>query len=450
MLLTATWVLPISKAPIENGAVVVEGSKIKDVGSFEELRQKYPDEEVSDFGKSVILPGFVDLHTHLEYSVLRGVVDDLGYPNWKIQLTLRSKALKKDDWKLSSYLGALETIESGITTICDVTSSGASLAAAKDAGLRGIIYCEVSGMDHTKVPTIMETAEKDVAKWQDAVRGTNLTIGLAPHSPYTVSPPLYKESTRWAQENGLKLCTHLAGSRAEYDFVKYGSGLLSNEYWELAGWGDILWQPTGVSPIKYLEDWGVFEGKDLLAVHCVQVDDYDVDILTRYGVKVAHCPRCNAKLGMGIAPLSAFLGRGLTVGIGTDSPASNNTMDVFDEMRIGLLIQRGIASSAEFTAEDFVYMATLGGAKAVSLDDKVGSLEAGKEADIVVVDMSHSHQIPTRDPYSALVYTANQEDVVLTMVAGKVLYKNHEYFTLDEAETLKLAEPIRKKVKLGS
>ncbi|MHB8842546.1 MAG: amidohydrolase family protein, partial [Candidatus Aquicultor sp.] len=448
MLLTAKWVLPISQVPIEDGAIVVDGSKIKDIGKFKTMADKYPGEEVVDYGKAVILPGFIDLHTHLEYSVFRGACDDLGYADWKMQLTIKSRTLKKADWMHSAYLGALEALQSGITTIADITKHGASLRAAKDAGLRGIVYYEVTGMDHTQVPQIMSKMEDDIAKWSDIVSGTNLAIGFAPHSPYTVSPPLYQKSIQWAKEQGLHICTHLAGSKAEYDFVKYGSGRLSDEYWDIVGWGDILWQPTGVSPVKYLEEWGVFEGSNILAVHCVQVDEADIDTLVRYGVSIAHCPRCNAKLGMGIAPLPSFLHRGLNVGIGTDSPASNNTMDVFDEMRIGLLVQRGTTRSSEFTAEDFVYMATLGGAKAVNMDDTIGSLDPGKEADIVVVDMSHSHQIPTRDPYSALVYTANQENVVLTMVGGKVLYRDGKYKTLEEAEILKKTEPIIKNLKL--
>ncbi len=447
MLLAAKWVLPISHKPVENGAIVVAGTKIKDVGTFEEMVNKYPGEEVSDFGKAVILPGFIDLHTHLEYSVFRGVCDDLGYADWKIQLTIKSRMLTESDWMHSAYLGALEAIQSGITTIADITKSGASLTAAKDAGLRGIIYYEVTGMDYAKLPKIMSRMDKDVTNWIDKAKGSNLIIGFAPHSPYTVAPPLFQESTKWARERNLQICTHLAGSKAEYDFVKYGSGQLSNEYWNLVGWNNILWQPTGVSPVKYLEEWGVFDGGNILAVHCVQVDESDIDILKRYNVSIAHCPRCNAKLGMGIAPLSSFLSRGMSVGIGTDSPASNNTTDVFDEMRIGLLIQRGITRSADFTAEDFVYMATLGGAGAVNMQDKIGSLEAGKEADVIVVDMSHSHQVPSGDPYSALVYTANQENIVLTMVAGKVLYKDYGYTNLDEMEILKKSEPIRKKVK---
>lgn len=447
MLLTAKWVLPISHKPIEDGAVLIEGSRIKDIGKSKVLLNTYSTEEVLDFGKAVILPGFVDLHTHLEYSVFRGACDDLGYADWKMQLTTKSDSLKKGDWVYSAYLGALEAIQSGITTIADITKSGASLKAAKDAGLRGVIYYEISGMDHTRVPQIMSDAEKGISKWADLASGSNLVIGLAPHSPYTVSPSLYQASTRWARDHGLDICTHLAGSKAEYDFIKYGSGQLINEYWDLIGWRDILWQPTGTSPVKYLEEWGVFEGGNLLAVHCVQVDEADIEILKKYNVSIAHCPRCSAKLGMGTAPLHNFLSNDLMVGIGTDSPASNNTMDVFDEMRIGLLVQRGVTRSAEFTAEDFVYMATLGGAKAIALDDRIGSLDRGKEADIAVVDMSHSHQIPMRDPYSALVYTANQENVVLTMVAGKILYRDHEHTTLDELEICGKAEPIRRRVR---
>jgi 5-methylthioadenosine/S-adenosylhomocysteine deaminase len=447
MLLTATWVLPISSAPIENGAVLVQGSKISDIGTLEDLKNRYPGEEILNFDKAIILPGFVDMHTHFEYSVFRGLVDDLGYADWKTQLTLKSAVLDAEDWVSSAYIGALEAVQSGITTIADITSNGASMRAAKDAGIRGIIYYEVQGMDHTKVSQIISQAEREIAGWNDFLKETNLHVGIAPHSPYTVSGPLYKETAQWARDNNVRLCTHLAGSKEEHDFVKYGSGRLSTGYWEKMGWGDVLWQPTGVSPVKYLEEWGVFEGGNVLAVHCVQVDEYDIDTLKRFNVAIAHCPRCNAKLSMGVAPLHNFLGRGLRVGIGTDSPASNNTTDPFDEMRIGLLMQRGITRSSEFTAEEFVYMSTLGGAKALNLDDKIGSLESGKEADIIVVDMSHSHQIPTREPYSALVYTANQENVALTMVAGNILYKDSVYKTLDEGEILKKAEPIRLKVK---
>ncbi|MCL5291383.1 MAG: amidohydrolase family protein [Actinobacteria bacterium] len=446
MLLTAKWVLPISSRPVENGAVAVDGDKIIEVGEFEHLRKKRPDEEILDFGLAAILPGFIDLHTHLEYSVFRGACDDLGYEAWKIQLTGKSSPLTADDWRHSARLGALEAIRSGITTIVDITNSGASVHAAREAGLRALVFYEVLGMDHAKVESIMRKAEKTLGDWR-AKADSRISFGIAPHSPYTVSPPLFLAASRFARDNNFILCTHLAGSKAEYDFVKYGSGAFATIYRDLVGWNHLLWQPTGASPVKYLEQWEVFDYGPVLAVHCIHLDAADIDILEKYGVAVAHCPGCAAKLAMGVAPLAEFMERGLRIGMGTDSPASNNTMDVFDEMRIGLLLQRATNTTVDnLSAENFVQMATVGGAEAIGLDGSVGSLEPGKTADVIAVDLSHSHQVPARDPYSALVYTANQDNVVFTMIDGRVVYRDGEHLTLDEKEILRLVEPLRRKL----
>lgn len=447
MILSAKWVLPITQPPIEDGAILVSGNKISQVGTRSELIKRTPQEEVLDFGLAALLPGFVDLHTHLEYSVFRGVCDDLSFSRWKKQLTEKTKKLSSMDWDVSAELGALEAIQSGITCVADITKTGSSLRAAKKAGLRGLVFYEISGMDEAKIPEIMARAKEDIPVWQNEVKGAELQIGLSPYSVYTVTPRLFQAACEHARENSLLTCLHLAGSRDEYLFVKYGSGPLANEYRQLMGWEDLLWQPMGVSPVKYLEQWDVFEG-DVLAVHCVQVDDKDIDILRRYRVSIAHCPKCSAKLGMGVAPLRKLLKAGLQIGLGTDSPASNNTMDLFDEMRVGLLLQRGLsASSDELSASQFVEMATLGGARALRVDDIIGSLDKGKLADLIAVDLSHSHQIPARDPYSALVYTANQENVLFTMVGGKVLYHHGKCLPLDQERIMAAVEPIRSKAR---
>lgn len=447
MILAAKWVLPITRPPVEDGAVLIKRDKISRVGTKSELVKSFSREELVDLGQAVIMPGFIDLHTHLEYSVFRGVCDDVSFSKWKIQLSEKSGKLKSADWDTSAELGALEAIQSGITCIADITRTGASLRAARKAGLRGMIFYEVSGMNDSVIPEIMARTVEEISAWQDEVKGSNLEIGLSPYSVYTVSPRLFQAACEHARKKRLLVCLHLAGSRDEYLFVKYGSGPLANEYRELMGWGGLLWQPMGVSPVKYLEQWDVFEG-DVVAVHCVQVDDRDIDILKKYGVAVAHCPKTSAKLGMGIAPLLKLLRAGLKVGIGTDSPASNNTMDFFDEMRVGLLLQRGLSASAdEPSARHFVEMATLGGAQALRINDQVGSLDEGKLADIIGVDLSHSHQVPVRDPYSALVYTANQENVIFTMVGGKILYHNGECHTLEQKRIMAAAEPIRYKVR---
>ncbi len=451
MLLTARYVLPVATPHIEDGAVLVRGDRIAAVGTRAELAAANPDEETRDFGSAVLMPGFVDLHTHLEYSAFRGQVDDVPYTRWKMQVVEKERRLGPEDWADSAVLGSMESLQSGITTIADITNSGASLHAAAAAGLGGVVYREVSTMDKSRVDARMETAAEDMEQWRGIAAGGCLRIGIAPHSPYTCHPEMLQRAAQYAIENGAPAAIHLAGSRDEYDFVKYGSSQLGQDFRQQAGWRDFAWMPTGVSPVRYVLQWGLFEVPHLLAVHCVQVDEADVEVLSGKGVRIAHCPRCNAKLGMGIAPLRMFFKHGMTVGIGTDSPASNNTVDVFDEMRIGLLLQRGVSTESEFsrffTARTFVRLATIYGAKALGLEHEIGSLEAGKRADLVAVDLSASHQVPTENPYSALVHTANQESVVMTMVAGRLLYDSGRYLTVDAERAVARAGEIQVKLR---
>jgi len=451
MLLCAKYVLTVSSSHIEDGAVLVEGDRIAAVGTRAELVAAHPDEEVRDFGLAVLTPGFVDLHTHLEYSVFRGAVDDVPYTRWKMQVVEKEQRLARGDWQDSAVLGAMESLQSGITTIADITNTGSSVLAAKAAGLTGYVYREVETMEKSKVAERIDAAATDIDSWSEVVAGDPIEIGIAPHSPYTCHPELFAAAAALAIERDIPAAIHLAGSRDEYDFVRYGSSQLAQDFREQSGWRDVAWMPTGVSPVRYVLQWGLFAVPRLIAVHCVQVDEDDIEVLAGHGVAIAHCPRCNAKLGMGIAPLRLFFERGLTVGIGTDSPASNNTVDIFDEMRIGLLLQRGTSSESEFsryfTARTFVRLATIHGARALGLEDEIGSLDVGKRADIVAVDLSASHMVPTADPYSALVHTANQENVVMTMVGGRVLYDEGAYLTVDAERAVARAQEIREKLR---
>jgi 5-methylthioadenosine/S-adenosylhomocysteine deaminase len=452
MLLTARYVIPVSAHHIEDGAVLVHGDRIVAVGARAELVAAHPGEEVRDFGLAVLMPGFVDLHTHLEYSVFRGAVDDVPYTAWKMQVQNKESRLSPEDWMDSAVLGAMEAVGSGITTIADITNSGNSVRAARDTGLAGVVYREVSTMDKAQVAGKMERARADVDAWTEAAGAAPIEVGIAPHSPYTCQPSLFTAAAELASERSLPLAIHLAGSRDEYDFVRYGSSNLAQDFREQSGWSDVAWMPTGVSPVKYVLQWGLFDIRRVLAVHCVQVDDEDIDILAEHGVAVAHCPRCNAKLGMGIAPLRSFFEHGLTVGLGTDSPASNNTVDPFDEMRIGLLLQRGVTGESDFyryfTARTFIRLATIHGARALGLEEEIGSLEPGKRADVIAVDLSSSpHMVPTADPYSALVHTANQKDVLATMVAGRWVFDSGEYPLADKERALVRAQEIREKLR---
>lgn len=444
MILAARYVLPVATPYIVDGGVLVRGDTIVEIGELKQLVAAHPDEEVRDFGLACLMPGFVDMHTHLEYSAMRGLVDDLPYSQWKLQLLDMEKRLSPADWDDAALLGAAEALESGITTIADITESGAAARAAATAGLRAIIYREVSTMDRARVPAVIESARADIAEWRGYGDQSRIEIGIAPHATYSCHPAIYEATAEVAIAEGLPVAMHLAGSKDEYDFVKYGSSRLAVDYRETFSGVDLGWLPTGVSPVRYVAQWGLFEVPRVLGVHCTQVDEADIEILAGNDVRVAFCPRCNAKLAMGTAPLGEFLRRGIKVGLGTDSPASSNTLDMFDEMRIGLLIQRAsLGFEPYLIARQFVKLATLDAARALGIDDRVGSLEPGKRADIIAVDISHSHQIPTLYPYSTLVHTANQVDVLMTMVAGQILYETGSWALLDHDRIRARAEELR-------
>lgn len=447
MLLTARYVLPIATPHIEHGAVLVRGDSIVELGELADLQARYPEEPIRDFGLAVLMPGFINLHTHLEYTAMRGLVDDLPYSEWKLQLLQRERKFSAQDWDDSALLGALEALQSGITTICDITRTGASARAALKAGLRGHIYREVATMEKANVPGVMDNALGDIEAWRSMEGRGVLKVGIAPHAPYSCHPELFRRVADYAAD-GTPVAIHLAGSTEEYQFVKYGSSGLARDVRDTYDEQAPVWLPTGVSPIRYVLQWGLFDIPNLLAVHCTQLDPGDMDVLAEYDVAVASCPRSEAKLGMGIGPIGEFLAHGIRVGIGTDSPAMSNATDVFEEMRIGLLLQRAYLGKEHFmNAQQFVRMATLDAARALKVDDRIGSLEAGKQADIIAVDLSESHQIPTHNPYSTLVHTANQDSILATMVAGEFLYEDGTWRTLDQYDIFARAEEMRIKLR---
>ena len=447
MLLTARYILPVAAPHIEHGAVLVQGDTIVEIGDFEHLSAMHPDEPVRDFGLAALMPGFIDLHTHLEYTAMRGLVDDLPYSEWKLQLLQKERLFNAQDWDDSALLGALEALQSGITMVADITETGASGHAAQAAGLRALVYREVDTMEKAKVPEVMARAAADIEAWRSTSDSALISFGIAPHAPYSCHPELFRRVAEYASD-GTPVAIHLAGSVEEYQFVKYGSSMLATDVRDSYDVHAPLWLPTGVSPVRYVLQWGLFDVPNLLAVHCTQVDDADIQVLASRDVAIAHTPRCEAKLGMGIAPIEKFLRAGIRVGIGTDSPAASNSMDVFEEMRLGLLVQRAALGEDHFmNARQFVKMATLDAARALKIDDRFGSLEPGKQADIIAVDLSKSHQIPTHHPYSTLVHTANQENVLATMIAGEFVYENREWSRMDHQRVYARAEEMRMKLR---
>ena len=438
----ADWVIPVSAPAVADGAVAVSGERILGVGPSADLIAAHPAATVVDVGPAIIMPGFVNCHSHIEYSSLRGILDDQEFGDWIVSLVDVKAALTPDEYLVSARLGAVEAIASGITTLADTSYGGAALEALTEAGLRGRVYLEIFGIDDVHIDQTMAEVERRLAEVRK-LAPARLDVGLSPHSPYAVSSRLYQAISELARERGLRVMSHVAESKDELTYVRSGSGKLAHDFREKMGWERMLVQPFGVTPIKYLLQWDVFDS-DFLAVHCVQVTIDDIRILKAKRVAVAHCPKSNAKLGCGVAPVTDMIHEGVRVGLGTDSPASSNIMDMFGEMRTMLFLQRAVERDVTvLDAERCVRIATLGGAEALGMQEDVGSLEPGKLADFIAVDVSKSHLTPIGNPYSALVYGANQDDILLTVVGGRQLYRDGRFTNLDAEAIRNSASEVR-------
>jgi cytosine/adenosine deaminase-related metal-dependent hydrolase len=421
----ARWVLPITQPPIENGTVVESDGLITYVGP----RSAAPAGEDRDLGEAILLPGLVNTHTHLELTAMRGFLEDCQFAPWIDKLRQsRNEIMGREALLDSARLGIVEGIEAGITTYADTCSSGVVMQAMRDAGVRGIMYQEVFGPD----PSHAETAMRELEDRVEALRleQTELvTLGVSPHAPYTVSDPLYEAAARFANSRQLPLAMHIAESEPEVDLITRGTGDFA-ERWQRRG---IPVAPRARSAIALLEQRGALKRGPLL-IHCVRVDSEDIAIMARYRCAVAHCPASNAKFGHGIAPLLPLIEAGIRVGIGSDSVASNNRMDILDEARLSVLIHRAATRRHDaFGAHDALQLATIGGARALGLDSRVGSLEVGKDADLAAFKTDTPRTIPTGDPYSAAIFALPGRSAELVTVKGRVLVERGRARAADKA-----------------
>ncbi len=451
MILSAKYVFPITSDPISDGGILVKDGKIEDVMDLATLRMLYPDEEVEDYGLAALMPGFVDAHTRLEKSVMRGVVADQPYAQWILSVMDKSSKLELSDWYESAVLGCLDALSSGITTVADITSTGAVLKATQDVGLRSVIYREVGAMDKMRIDYAMHAAERDIEQWRESCDSARTTIGIAPAAIYANHPEVFGRITDTAIEYDLPVAMRLASSKEEYNFVMRGSSMfavdnLSSIY---RGYVEVPpWLPFGVTPVRYALNWGAFDAPNVLLIHGVYVNDDDIQKLRSKNVAICTCPRANAQLGMGVAPLGDFIQAGLRVGLGTDSPAATESTDMLTEMRTGLLLHRAHDTKRFLDSATMLELATIGGARALKLDDEIGSLERGKKADIIAVDLSSSHRSPEVNPISALVNTCTVSDILMTMIGGVPLYEKGKWqVNSDIARNIGRVIEIRTKLK---
>jgi cytosine/adenosine deaminase-related metal-dependent hydrolase len=427
-LYRAEWVLPVATPPVRDGAVLVDAhGRIAAVGPAAAMDA--PDHaEIVTFDHAALIPGLVNVHAHPELAMFRGALEDLPFRDWILRLVgAKRAALKDDDYAAAARWTAVEALRAGITTLGATEASGAALAALAEAGMRGIVYLEGFGPE----PATAGAAMAELRSGVERLRGeeTDLVrLGVSPHAPYTVSDRLFAEVAAWALAEGIPIAIHAAESAAERALVVDGGGDFAPG---LRARG-IQVAPRGRSTIEMLDRLGVLRARPLL-IHCVRVDPDDIARIADSGSAVAHCPIANARLGHGVAPLPGLRAAGVRVGIGTDSVASNNRLDLLDEARAASLLQRAtLRDPSILPPDELLRLCTLDGARALGVDDRTGSLEPGKDADLCVVSLASSHARPVFDPATAVLHAARGADVRMTVVAGRILYRDGRVATLDE------------------
>ena len=414
---------------VANGAVAIDGSDIVAVDTSEAIQREYRGTETVDAEGQVVLPGLINTHTHAPMVLFRGLADDLALMEWltKYIFPAEARTVSPEFVRAGTRLAALEMIQSGTTTYTDMYYFEEEVAKeTKAAGLRGVLGQTVIQFPVADAKTPADALAR-AETFINMFKGDPLiTPAVAPHAMYTLDGPTLMAARALAMRHGVPTLIHLAETRDE---VKAAQDRYKS------------------SPVGYLDRLG-FLGAGVLAAHGVWVSAPEITVLRQRGVGVSHNPESNMKLASGTAPVPEYLAAGVAVGLGTDGAASNNDLDMFDAMRTASLLHKlQTGDPRVVSARTAVEMATIGGARALGMGDRLGSLEPGKRADLIVVGMRSARQTPMYDPMSHLVYTTRGDDVQTTIVHGKVLMRDRKVLTLNEASVLAEARAWAEKVR---
>jgi 5-methylthioadenosine/S-adenosylhomocysteine deaminase len=410
-----------SLGQFENGAVAVNGNSIVAAGPEADLRKQYDAKEVIDCGGKVLMPGMVNAHTHVPMTLLRGLADDLRLDVWLMGyvMPVEREFVNPEFVKLGTSIGCAEFIRSGITSFADMYYFESSVAeATATAGLRAVLG-----------QTVMRFPTPDAQSYEDSLAVTREFIekwlnhplivpAVSPHAPYSCTEDILRATAALAAEFDVPLHTHISETLFEVENARRD--------WDM---------PV----VPYVKKQNLFDAK-VLAAHCVHVDSGEINTLKHHGAGVAHNPSSNLKLASGAAPVAEMLKAGLNVGIGTDGPASNNDLDMFEEVRLAAFLSKFRTNDpTSLPAQTALLMATRLGAQALHIGDRTGSLEPGKRADLILVDINQIHNSPhfRRDPnsvYAQIVYATKSTDVSDVMVDGKWVMRDHKLLTLNEEE----------------
>ncbi|MBY0475480.1 MAG: TRZ/ATZ family hydrolase [Nitrosomonas sp.] len=417
-LIEAKWIIPVEPAGIvlNQHAIAIDQGFIKDILPITEANQRYKPQQTFTLSDHALIPGLINLHTHAAMTLMRGLADDLPLMEW----------LNKHIWPTENQhvnarfvldgtqLACAEMIKGGITCFNDMYFFPESCAqAATSSGIRAAIGMIVIDFQTPYASDADDYLAKGLELRDKYQHNSLLSFCFAPHAPYTVSDKTFSSILTYAEQLDAPVHTHLHETRDEIR---------------------INLESSGVRPLERMQQLGLLS-PNLIAVHMVHLTDHEIKLAHQYNCSIAHCPSSNMKLASGIAPISSLVNQGINVGLGTDGAASNNRLDMFEEMRLAALLAKTTSGRADtLPAHQVLKMATLNGAIALGLDHLTGSLTIGKAADITAINFSHLNLTPCYDPVSHLVYAAGRENVSHVWVNGRMLLEDKQLTTINQAE----------------
>lgn len=430
LAIKARWLVPVvpRNAVLQQHTVVVDRERIVDILPDDQAGLRYRPRHIVALDEHVLIPGLINLHTHAAMTLMRGLADDIALMPWleKYIWPAEKRLVSERFVHDGSLLACAEMLRGGTTCFSDMYFFPQSTAeAAVRAGMRahlGLVVLEFPSNYANDADDYLQKGFEARDQW----RGNPLlSFSLAPHAPYTIEDRTFEKIVTYAEQLGLGIHTHLqeTGDEIAASMTRFGK-----------------------RPLQRLAELGLL-GPNLLAAHCVHLEPSELELLASYGCHVAHCPNSNLKLGSGIAPVAQMLDHGINLGLGTDGAASNNRLDMFNEMRTAALLAKGASGDATILpAAQALELATINAAKALGLDDDLGSIEIGKCADFAAVRIADAETLPCFDPISHLVYVAGREHVSHVWIGGELRYQQGGYAGMEPAELKEIASVWQSKL----
>ena len=419
-----------TRAILQDGSVAVRGDSIVAVGPRADVEARYQGTQVIDARGHLVLPGFINGHTHVPMTLFRGLHDDVTLNDWlyKYIFPAEAKNVNEEFVRWGTRLAAAEQIRAGVTTFADMYYFEDAIAEeTKAAGMRGVLgetFIDFPAPDNKSEAEMLAYTERFLKRWQG---DPLIHAAPAPHSIYTCSKKTLQDATALARKYHAPILIHVAEMKKERDDSE---------------------KTNGMSPVMYLEKLGVL-GPDIVAAHCIFVDEADRKLLAQRGVGCVHNPSSNMMIASGVSPVPEMRAAGVAVGLGTDGPAgSNNDLDLMEEIDLAAKLAKiSKMDPLALNAKSAVEMATIGGARALHMEKEIGSLEAGKKADIILISLNAPHAVPMYDVYSQIAYSLKGNDVRTVIIGGKIVMQDHLLLTVDERAVIDKAREYGKAVK---